>query len=365
MHAAPNHVTLGRSGLRVHPLCLGAMTFGTEWGFGCDPQLSHAILDRYLELGGNFIDTANIYTKGHSERIIGDYFRTGPGAGKRERVVIATKFGGNMWPGDPNGGGSGVKSMMDAVHHSLRRLQMDCIDLLWCHFWDRTTPIEETMRGMELLVRQGKVRHIGLSDHPAWVCVLAQSFARQSGGSPLVALQIEYSLLQRTVEAELVPMAIHEGMGITPWSPLRGGVLSGKFSRAQPPRDDGSTRVRSDSKYLNDRTWALVDALQAVASRRGCTVAQAALRWVMDRPGVASTIIGARSIAQLDDNMGAMGVQLDAEDVALLDGLSRPELPFPCEFLDFVRTGIQNGTTVNGVPSDPWPMSPRSDAERW
>ena len=155
-HHLTDFMTLGRSGLRVSPLCLGAMTFGTEWGIGVGPKESEAVLDAYLGAGGNFIDTANIYTKGHSERIIGDYFRTGPGAGRRDRVVIATKFGGNMWPGDPNGGGSGVKSMMDAVHHSLRRLQTDCIDLLWCHFWDRNTPIEETMRGMELLVRQGK-----------------------------------------------------------------------------------------------------------------------------------------------------------------------------------------------------------------
>jgi aryl-alcohol dehydrogenase-like predicted oxidoreductase len=254
---------------------------------------------------------------------------------------------------------------MDAVHHSLRRLQTDYIDLLWCHFWDRHTPIEELMRGMEQLVRQGKVRHIGLSDHPAWVCALAQSFARLHGGTPLVALQIEYSLLQRTVEAELIPMAIHEGMGVTPWSPLRGGVLSGKFSRSNPPKDDGTTRVRSDSKYLNERTYALLDALHALAEAKGCTVAQLALRWTMDRPGVASTIIGARTMAQLDDNMGAMAVQLTKEESAKLDALTVPELPFPCEFLEFVRTGIQNGTTINGQRSDAWPLSPKSDAERW
>ena len=359
------YVTLGRSGLRVHPLCLGAMTFGTEWGFGTDPASSDAMIERYLALGGNFIDTANIYTKGHSERIIGDYFRTGPGKGTRDRAVIATKFGGNLWPNDPNGGGSGTKAMFDAVHHSLRRLQTDYIDLLWCHFWDRHTPIEELMRGMEQLVRQGKVRALGLSDHPAWVCAVAQSFQRMHGGAPIIALQIEYSLLQRTVEAELVPMAIHEGMGITPWSPLRGGVLSGKFSRANPPKDDGSTRVRSDSKYLNERTYALLDALHAMASAKRCTVAQLALRWTMDRPGVASTIIGARTMAQLEDNMGALGVHLSHEETAQLDALTKPELPFPCEFLDFVRTGIQNGTTVNGQRSDPWPMSPKSDAERW
>lgn len=361
----PHYVTLGHSGLRVHPLCLGAMTFGTEWGFGTDVATSDAMITRYLELGGNFIDTANIYTKGHSEKVIGDYFSTGAGAGIRDRVVIATKFGGNMWPDDPNGGGSGSKAMVGAVEHSLRRLGTDYIDLLWCHFWDRLTPIEELMRGMELLVRQGKVRHIGLSDHPAWVCAIAQSFARNNGSTPLVALQIEYSLLQRTVEAELIPMAIHEGMGVTPWSPLRGGVLSGKFSRTNPPKDDGSTRVKSDSKFLTERTWKLLDALHAMASNKQCSVAQLALRWTMNRPSVASTIIGARTMKQLEDNMGAMAIHITAEEVVQLDALTKPELPFPHEFLDFVRSGIHNGTTINGVHGDPWLLAPQNAHERW
>lgn len=366
MHTpSPHYVTLGRSGLRVHPICLGAMTFGTEWGFGTDVAHSNAMLARYLELGGNFIDTANIYTKGHSEKVLGDYFHTGAGAGSRDRVVIATKFGGNMWPGDPNGGGSGSKAMMNAVEHSLRRLGTDYIDLLWCHFWDRLTPIDELMRGMELLVRQGKVRHIGLSDHPAWVCAIAQSFARNNGSTPLVALQIEYSLLQRTVEAELIPMAIHEGMGVTPWSPLRGGVLSGKFSRSHPPKDDGSTRVKPDSKFLTERTWTLLDAMHAMASSKQCTVAQLALRWTMGRPGVASTIIGTRTLEQLEDNMGAMNVHLSVQEIAELDALTKPELPFPCDFLEFVRSGIHNGTTINGIHGDSWPLAPQSASERW
>jgi len=362
---APHYVTLGRSGLRVHPICLGAMTFGTEWGFGTDVAHSDAMISRYLELGGNFIDTANIYTKGHSEKVIGDYFRTGAGAGTRDQVVIATKFGGNMWPGDPNGGGSSCKGMMNAVEHSLRRLGTDYIDLLWCHFWDRLTPVEELMRGMEQLVRQGKVRHLGLSDHPAWVCALAQSFARHHGATPLVALQIEYSLLQRTVEAELIPMAVHEGMGVTPWSPLRGGVLSGKFSRNHLPTDDGSTRVKSDSKFLHERTWVLLDALHAMADKKKCSVAQLALRWTMNRPGVASTIIGTRTLAQLEDNMGSMSVVMTPDETTALDALTKPELPFPCDFLEFVRSGIHNGTTINGVHGDGWPLSPQNASERW
>ncbi len=359
------YVTLGRSGLRVHPICMGAMTFGNDWGLGTDEETSYSLISRYLEWGGNFIDTANIYNKGHSEKIMGDYFRVGPGAGTRDRVVIATKFGGNMWPGDANGGGSGAKAILGAVEHSLRRLQTDYIDLLWAHFWDRHTPIEELMRAMDLLVQQGKVRYLGLSDHPAWVCAMAQSRAHMHGWSPLVAMQIEYSLLQRTVEAELIPAARELGMGVTPWSPLRGGVLSGKFTRTSPPKDDGSTRVRADSKHLSERTYALLDALHALARSKDCSVAQLALRWTMDRPGVSSTIIGARTLKQLDDNMGAMQTCLTDQETKELDVLTRPDLPFPAEFLELICHAIQNGLTVNGTESQPWAMSPQNDEERW
>ena len=358
-------VTLGRSGLRVSPLCLGAMTFGEEWGFGSTPADSERVISRYLERGGNFIDTANIYTKGHSEAILGDYFTTGPGRGRRDRAVIATKFMGNLYPGDPNGGGAGRKSIVEACHQSLRRLKTDYIDLYWAHFWDRHTPIDEVMHSLDMLVRQGKVRYLGFSDHPAWVCVQAQYEANLRNWTPLVALQIEYSLLQRTVEADLMPMARALGLGVTPWSPLRGGVLSGKFDRKNPPKDDGSTRVRSDSKFLNERAFAIIDALREIAAARGATPSQVALRWVMDRAGVASTIIGARTLAQLDDNLGAAALRLLLEDTQRLDELSRVELPFPCDFLELVRPGIQNGTTINGQPSDPWHLSPKSDSERW
>jgi aryl-alcohol dehydrogenase-like predicted oxidoreductase len=195
--------------------------------------------------------------------------------------------------------------------------------------------------------------------------VQAQYEANLRDWTPLVALQIEYSLLQRTVEADLMPMARALNLGVTPWSPLRGGVLSGKFDRANPPKDDGSTRVRSDSKFLNERAFAIIDALREIAAARGATPSQVALRWVMDRAGVASTIIGARTLAQLDDNLAAAALRLAPDDTRRLDELSRVELPFPCDFLEFVRTGIQNGTTINGQPSDPWPLSPKSDAERF
>src|ERR1700704_2991119 len=227
--ALNDYVTLGHSGLRVSPLCLGTMTFGEEWGWGATVAESEAILSRFLERGGNFVDTANGYTLGHSERIIGDYFARDPG--KRDRVVIATKFFTNLYPGDPNGGGASRKSLVAACEQSLRRLQTDYIDLYWMHLWDRFTPIDETMRALDDLVQTGKVRYIGFSDTPAWKVAQAHTLARLRGWTPLVALQIEYSLIERTVEGELLPMALECGLGVTPWSPLRGGVLSGKYTR--------------------------------------------------------------------------------------------------------------------------------------
>lgn len=359
-----HYVTLGRSGLRVSPFCLGAMTFGQSWGLGSPREESFRVLDAYLQRGGNFIDTANIYNKGESEALLGEYFDAGPGKGRRDRVVIATKFMGNMYPRDPNGGGAARKSIMNACENSLRRLRMDHIDLYWAHFWDRHTPIEELMRTLELLVQQGKVRAIGLSDHPAWVCATAQMTALLRGWCPLAAIQIEYSLLQRTVEGELLPMAREFGLGVTPWSPLRGGVLSGKYTRRGRP-EAGTVRVAADSKYLNERTYALIDELERVAAEVGGTVAQVALRWVQDRPGVTSTIIGARTMAQLEDNLGALDLNLTPQQTARLDELTVPSLPFPHEFLEMVQTAIQNDTTINGVTCGPWPLSPVGDEDRW
>lgn len=360
-----HYVTLGRSGLRVSPICLGAMTFGLEWGFGSDPETSVAVISRYLERGGNFIDTANIYTKGHSEAILGEYFTNGPGRGNRDRVVIATKFMGNMYRGDPNGGGAGRKAVLHQLEDSLRRLKTDHIDLYWAHFWDRHTPIDELMRTLDRAVQDGKVRYIGFSDHPAWVCVQAQYEAIFRGWTPLVALQIEYSLLQRTVEPELMSMARAMGLGVTPWSPLAGGLLSGKFSRANPPAADGDSRVKPESKRIGEHAWRVVDALQDIARAKGMSVAQTAIRWCMQRDGVASTIIGARTLAQLEDNLGACEASLSAEEMRRLDEASAVPIPFPWEFLDMVRHGIQNGSTINGQRSEFWPLGPANDAERW
>lgn len=358
-----HYVTLGRSGLRVSPHSLGAMTFGTEWGFGCDERESVRILDAYIDRGGNFIDTANTYTKGHSEKIIGDHVGAEPR--KRDRLVIATKFLSNMYPGDPNGGGAQRKSVMEACEQSLRRLRTDYIDLYWMHFWDKRTPIDETMRALDDLVRAGKVRYIGFSDTPAWKCAQAQCLADFRGWTPVVALQIEYSLLERTVEGDLIPMARETGMGVTPWSPLKGGILTGKYTRDNTPKP-GEGRYGKDSRHLNERTFRIVDALIAAGQQLGVTPAQVALAWVQGRPGVDSTIIGARTIEQLDDNLAALDVTLSEKQIEQLDELSAPALPFPHEFLKMVEQNILGGTIVNGEGTgEVWRLAPQSDEERW
>jgi aryl-alcohol dehydrogenase-like predicted oxidoreductase len=355
--------TLGRSGLRVSPFCLGTMTFGDDWGVvGTNIEESLDVLACYLDRGGNFLDTANIYTKGHSEKVIGDYFSDNPS--RRDRTVIATKFCGNMYPGDPNGGGAGRKAILHQVDDSLRRLQTDYIDLLWVHFWDRHTPLVETMSTLNELVRSGKVRYIGFSDHPAWVCTEAISIARQNGWESLIGLQIEYSLLQRTPEDALLPMAEYQGLGVTPWSPLRGGVLSGKYTRDGRPSPE-ETRAAVDSPYLNERTYTLLDEIVKVAKEHNATPAQVALNWVQGHNAVSSTIIGAKRLSQLEDNLGALEFELTPEQRTRLEEKCTFDKHFPHNFLDKIAPAIQNGTSVNGLASDPWPLSPKGDEDRY
>jgi aryl-alcohol dehydrogenase-like predicted oxidoreductase len=344
------YVTLGRSGLRVSPLCLGAMTFGEDLGWGSSVEESQQIMDRYTELGGNFIDTANFYTKSHSEKIIGDHIGQHPA--RRDRLVIATKFSGNLYPGDPNGGGSGRKSIVSACENSLRRLQTDYIDLYWLHNWDVHTPIDETMAALDDLVRQGKVRYIGVSDTPAWKVAEANVIARFRGWSSFIGLQIEYSLLERTVEQELVPMALELGLGITPWSPLKSGALSGKYTRENAGQAKADRGFFIDS-FLGEKTYAIVDELALIAKAHDSTVARVALSWVQSQPGVTSTIIGARRLSQLEDNVKALDVTITAEELARLDAISKPPLGFPHGMLPWFP-GIHNGgTSVNGVYAPP------------
>ena len=339
-----HYVTLGRSGLRVSPLCLGAMTFGEDLGWGSSVEESEQIIDRYIELGGNFIDTANFYTASHSEKIIGDHIGRHPA--RRDRLTIATKFSGNLYPGDPNGGGSGRKAIINACENSLRRLQTDYIDLYWLHMWDANTPIDETMAALDDLVRAGKVRYLGVSDTPAWKIVEANLIARFRGWSSFIGLQIEYSLLQRSVEQELVPMASEFGLGITPWSPLSGGALSGKYTRANAGQNQGDRGALLD---LDDKTYDVVDELEVIAKAHDTSVASVALAWLHARPGVTSIIIGARRMSQFEDNIRALDVTLTAEETARLDSLTAPTLGFPQSFLPMAPSIMNGGTTVNGV----------------
>ncbi len=347
------YITLGRSGLRVSPLSLGAMTFGEDLGWGSSVEESQQIIDRYLERGGNFIDTANFYTLSHSEKILGDHL--GRHAARRDRVVLATKFSGNLYPGDPNAGGSSRKAIIGSLEQSLRRLQTDYIDLYWLHNWDRHTPIDETMAALDDLVKAGKVRYIGVSDTPAWKVAEANVLARFRGWAPFIGLQIEYSLLQRSVEQELVPMAAELGLGITPWSPLKSGLLSGKFNRANGGKVDGA-RGAFFASDLNDHTWTVVEALERIAESHETTVARAALAWVRQQPGVTSTIIGARRLSQLEDNIASLDVTLTSEDLVTLDLLTKPTFGFP-QSMEPMFPAIHNGgTSVNGVYADPSPF---------
>lgn len=344
--ALDHYITLGRSGLRVSPFCLGAMTFGEDLGWGTSVEESQRIIDSFIEAGGNFIDTANFYTKSHSEKIIGDH--VGRHSARRDRLVIATKFSGNLYPGDPNGGGSGRKSIIAACENSLRRLQTDYIDLYWLHNWDIHTPIDETLAALEDLVRAGKVRYLGVSDTPAWKIAEANITARFRGWSSFIGLQIEYSLLERTVEQKLVPMAQAHGLGITPWSPLKSGILSGKYTRSN------AGQVKPDRGFivdaaLNEKTYAIVDELDAIAKTHESTIARVALAWVQAQPGVTSTIIGARRLAQLEDNLKALDIKLSVEELGRLDALTKPALGFPQSMQPIFPAIHNGGTSVNGI----------------
>jgi aryl-alcohol dehydrogenase-like predicted oxidoreductase len=340
-----SYVTLGRSGLKVSPLCLGAMTFGQEWGFGTDEATSKRMMDRFIELGGNFIDTANLYTGGHSERIIGEHL--GRDSAKRDRLVIATKFSANMNAKDPNGGGASRKSIFAACEASLRRLQTDYIDLYWLHWEDPFTPIEETIGALNALVESGKVRYIGFSDTHAWKVARAQTIAEFRGWAPLIALQIEYSLLERSVEGELIPMAQALGLGVTPWSPLRGGMLSGKYGR-DTQQAESPGRQQWLERDFHEEAFKVVDALKEVARRQETTPSRAALAWLLSRAGVSSPILGVRTEAQLEDNLAALEVKLSLEHLKSLDEVSTPRLSFPTRFLTDALQASYADVTVNG-----------------
>ena len=319
---------LGNSGLRVSEASLGTMTFGDDWGWGSAKEEAKKVYDAFREAGGNFIDTANIYTNGTSEKLLGDFMQ-----GHRERIVLATKYT-NAAPGtDPNAAGNQRKSMVQAVEASLKRLKTEYIDLYWLHIWDQITPIEEVMRAFDDLVRHGKILYVGVSDMPAWVVAKANTLADLRGWTPFVGLQIEYSLIERTPERELLPMAASLGLGVTAWSPLAGGVLTGKQLEAGGAKDSRQTDL-SMKQFMASypRKEAIAREVVAVARECGHSPAQVALAWLRQRTPPVIPIIGARKLAQVKDNLACVGLKLDPALVARLDAVSRIEMGFPHDF---------------------------------
>ncbi len=331
---------LGNSGLRVAEMSLGTMTFGEDWGWGSSKDESRRVYDSYRSAGGNFIDTANVYTNGTSEILLGEFMQ-----GHRQEVVLATKYT-NAFPGnDPNASGNQRKNMVQALEASLRRLKTDYIDLYWLHIWDQMTPVEEVMRAFDDLVSQGKVLYIGVSDAPAWWIAQANTMADLRGWTKFVGLQIEYSLIERTVERELIPMAKAFNLGLVAWSPLAGGLLSGKYHSNEASGARYTTEMGKAFLRTGERPDRVVSALKAVSEETGRSLAQVALAWLRDRDIPVIPIIGARRISQLQDNLDSLTLELTADQLSVLNEASAIELGFPYDFYqrEMVKTIAYGG----------------------
>ncbi|TWR23995.1 aldo/keto reductase [Mucilaginibacter achroorhodeus] len=315
---------LGRSGLKVSELCLGTMGFGTEAGWGADADTSFKIMDAYAEAGGNFLDTANIYKLGTSEKIIGDYLSNHD----RDHFVVATKYTLKDNQTNVNASGNNRKNMMRSVEESLKRLKTDFIDVLYLHIWDDITPIDEVLRGMDDLIRQGKINYAAISDTPAWVVAKGNTLAELMGWSQFIALQVEYSLLARTAERELIPMAKHFGMTVTPWAPLAGGALTGKYLKGE------KGRIKPDSKRLNEKAEQITRVVMEIAQELGVSESHVALQWTMSKGFQCIPIVGATKVDQLKDNLKTVDVTLTEQHIAKLDEASKIELGFPGDFFN-------------------------------
>lgn len=341
---------LGRSGLRVSPLCLGTMTFGTATGWGSDKEMARRMFNEYVESGGNFVDTADGYQRGMSEQWVGEFIKE---TNSRDRIVLATKFTFNAEEGNPNAGGNGRKNIYRALEGSLKRLQTEYIDLYWMHVWDKLTPVEEVVSALTDIVREGKVRYIGFSNVPAWYASRAQTMAEYRGYERICALQLEYSLVSRNLEHEHTPMALELGMGICPWSPLASGFLTGKYKRngedfvgegrMQKTRGAGNPVM---GKYACERNWKILDVLLDVAKAVDRPPAEVALNWAAMQPAVVSTIIGARTAEQLTSNLKSLEFELPQDLCNRLDEASRP---VPNELEGFFSPLIQQ-MIHGGVP---------------
>ena len=374
---------LGKSGLRVSEICLGTMTFGKEWGWGASKEESRKILDAYVDAGGNFIDTANIYTNGTSEKYVGDF-----ASYDRERFVIATKYTSNTRAGDPNAGGNHRKNMVQSLEASLRRLNTDYIDLYWVHAWDQTTPIEEMMRALDDMIKSGKILYIGISDAPAWIVSQANTLANLKGWTEFASIQIEYNLIERTSERELLPMANALDIGITAWSPLGSGVLTGKYNKSsnkallnnivnkdynqkESTTNDSKTRTISSSSIsdeqndnrlnvasfseisntlLKARNLRIAEEVVKIAQEIKRTPSQVALNWIRQSKKIFRNkiipIIGAKNLVQINDNLACMEFVLSDDQIQRLNEVSKIELGFPHDFLftDAIRNIIYGGT---------------------
>lgn len=330
------YTLLGTSSLRVSELCLGAMTFGEEMGIGAPPAECRQVFDGFVEAGGNFIDTADIYNRGTSERMLADFI--GP---HRDYLVLASKYSLNTRSDDPNAGGSHRKNLVQSLDASLRRLGTDYLDLYWVHGWDRHTPLPEVLRALDDQVRAGKILHVGISNAPAWIVAMGNTLARERGWTPFTALQLYYNLVERSIEADFLPLAEMTGMAVTAWSPLASGLLTGKYtdpSRKSAGRLDGARGQRT----LTGRNLAAAAGLDAMARGIGCTPAQLALAWLRQRGAHDNVIpiIGARTASQLRENLGALDVVLTPEQLTELDALAPPPATYPASLLagDFFRT---------------------------
>lgn len=362
---------LGKSGLRVSELCLGAMTFGEEWGWGASKEECHKIFNAYVDAGGNFIDTANKYTEGTSEKYIGEFISS-----DRDRFVLATKYTSNTRRGDPNAGGNHRKNMIQSLEASLKRLNTDYIDLYWVHAWDALTPIEEMMRALDDMVRSGKILYIGISDAPAWIVSQVNTVANLKGWTEFTGLQIEYSLIERTPERELLPMADALNIGVTAWSPLGGGVLTGKYNKSNKEQQqktqqqntsssssttdmaqEGNSRLEVQNEFanrvLNDRNMLIAQEVSKIAKEIGSSAAQVALNWLRQQNMMSTAgknkiipIIGARKETQIKDNLSCLEFELTSEQMQRLNEVSKIELGFPHDFLnsEMIKDIIYGGT---------------------
>ena len=332
---------LGKSGLRVSEFALGTMTFGEDWGWRASKEESRKVFEVFAEAGGNLIDTANKYTNGTSEKYVGEFV-----ASERDRFVLATKYTLSTPQGDPNASGNHRKNLVQALDASLKRLSTDYVDVYWVHAWDFLTHVEEVMRALDDAVRTGKVLYVGISDAPAWVVSQANTLAELRGWTPFIGLQAQYSLIERTPERDLLPMARAFDMGVLAWSPLSGGVLTGKYDRSRQTDTSDAARLSEGSPSLNEKNLSIAEELHRIAKEIGRSPSQVALNWVRHQKGVTIPIIGARKTSQIEDNLACLELELTREQLQRLDEVSKVELGFPYDFLtsESIRDLVYGGT---------------------